>query len=376
MIGYRISGGFAARMCGVALPLRNACYLRLTATPPIWGVAPKERSSGFNGEAQPHRTSKRQSRKTSITNYCMVLTQPIDVQHRFDSGINKHNIINLDMDEIISKKESRVLRFYRWLHALPVWQNALIASAVWLWVFTVLADIHSLRMCALYQFNYVLGDSILIELYAAALGGGCLLFTICGGFILPISFSGWGIHHIFNYLKYRRQQYSFFIQITEYFGWLIVLIVTVILPFAFFYIIECAFTFSLTPFLTPVCALLWLISAKFLTKSLSQEKRAIVVCGMIILILSLRYLDFNSRKPFLRDLGKISVGMTGHEVEAIMGKYDNQMTLYTPRDYQYLESDFSEQVSYRHTDEGWGNADIGTVKFQNGQVVGVDFSHD
>jgi hypothetical protein len=33
-------------------------------------------------------------------------------------------------------------------------------------------------------------------------------------------------------------------------------------------------------------------------------------------------------------------------------------------------------VVYRHTDEGWGNADIGLITFRNGQVVKAEYSPD
>ena len=33
-------------------------------------------------------------------------------------------------------------------------------------------------------------------------------------------------------------------------------------------------------------------------------------------------------------------------------------------------------VSFRHTDEGWGNADIGLVTFEGGNVVKVEYLAD
>lgn len=85
-------------------------------------------------------------------------------------------------------------------------------------------------------------------------------------------------------------------------------------------------------------------------------------CGLII---GLRFVDWNSRKPFLRDLLSIRQGMTYAEVDAVMGKY-----IHEP------ESQTKDSVVYRHTNEGWGDSDCGFVSFSDGNVVAVEFSHD
>jgi len=49
-----------------------------------------------------------------------------------------------------------------------------------------------------------------------------------------------------------------------------------------------------------------------------------VLAIYVLLILSARFVDWNSRKPFLRDLLQLKEGMTGQQVRDIMGRYQTQ----------------------------------------------------
>jgi hypothetical protein len=79
--------------------------------------------------------------------------------------------------------------------------------------------------------------------------------------------------------------------------------------------------------------------------------------------------DWNSRKPFLRDLDRVRPGMTVAEVDAIMARYERW-----PVDLGTTSA--QQTVSYRHTTAAWGNSDIGLIMLDAGRVVGVTFLPD
>jgi hypothetical protein len=98
-----------------------------------------------------------------------------------------------------------------------------------------------------------------------------------------------------------------------------------------------------------------------------------------VLFVGLRWVNWNSRKPFLRDLYSLRVGMTRSQVEATMGKYlkgtgwpANTVTDSSAKG----ELAFPGTLVYRHTNEGWGDSDWGMVEFAGGRVIRVEFSPD
>ena len=91
------------------------------------------------------------------------------------------------------------------------------------------------------------------------------------------------------------------------------------------------------------------------------------ISTFLLLILLVRNVEWNSRKPFLRALDAVQVGMTTKQVDATMRGF--------VRGPQTGISEYGT-VSFRHTDEGWGNADIGLVTFEGGNVVKVEYLAD
>ena len=79
--------------------------------------------------------------------------------------------------------------------------------------------------------------------------------------------------------------------------------------------------------------------------------------------------DWNSRKPFLRDLDRVRPGMTVAEVDTIMARYDRLPVVLGTTSAQ-------QTVSYRHTTAAWGNSDIGLIMLDAGRVVAVTFLPD
>jgi hypothetical protein len=99
--------------------------------------------------------------------------------------------------------------------------------------------------------------------------------------------------------------------------------------------------------------------------------------------LTISTINWNSRKPFLRDLYRIKEGMTAAQVEQTMGDYMTGGGVPAGSPGIRLDGRLIEQgatatgtISYRHTNEGWGNSDWGVVTFEGGRVVDVWFSPD
>ena len=116
-----------------------------------------------------------------------------------------------------------------------------------------------------------------------------------------------------------------------------------------------------------------------LLRERARWQQAIYILLVVLVIVSFQFVDWNSRKPFLRDLNSIKIGMSYQEVEEIMDDYIFSSGIRTSPLPNYAvpsEIDETDVVSYRHTEEGWGDADIGIVTFSNGQVIEIRFLPD
>ncbi len=91
--------------------------------------------------------------------------------------------------------------------------------------------------------------------------------------------------------------------------------------------------------------------------------KLVLVSTFLLMILIVRNVEWNSRKPFLRALDQVHAGVTTEQVDAAMRGF--------VRGPQTGISEFGT-VSFRHTDEGWGNADVGLMTFGEGRVVRVE----
>jgi hypothetical protein len=92
-----------------------------------------------------------------------------------------------------------------------------------------------------------------------------------------------------------------------------------------------------------------------------------LISTFLLLILLVRNFEWNTRKPFLRAMNTVQMGMTPAQVDAAMRGF--------MRGPAQGISEYGTVV-YRHTDEGWGNADIGLITFGDGQVAKVEYSPD
>jgi hypothetical protein len=245
---------------------------------------------------------------------------------------------------------------------LPVWQNALFAFTFWFWLSSMAGDFFQVLGYDKFEIDYLVGFFFGLFLFALA-------------FLMPLSFALWGVQHVYEYLKNRKSDDPFYKHMIEFSGWIISASMLIVAPFLLLLIVDLE-AITLVPFLTTAGALLWLGIGLNVTKNLPVRKRLIVVPLTILLILSVEYIDWNSRKPFLRDLYTVKVGMTGADVKNLMGKYHKHAHKPESLTYEYLQPDFTGEEFFRHTNKSYGNADIGSIKFQDGRVIQVGFSHD
>jgi len=130
-----------------------------------------------------------------------------------------------------------------------------------------------------------------------------------------------------------------------------------------------------------------------------QPVRISALVSLLGIVALLYLVDWNTRKPFLRDLARIHVGMTEGEVRQIMGHYiegtgwpaspfDNATNptgtltdLSSGAKYSAAVSPSGELVirdslTFRHSNDGAFNSDWGIVSLSRGKVVKVEFSPD
>ncbi len=131
----------------------------------------------------------------------------------------------------------------------------------------------------------------------------------------------------------------------------------------------------------------------------SQLLRIGSLVAVIAVIATLYLVEWTTRKPFLRDLDRIRVGMTEAEVRYIMGGYmegsgwpanrfdtsTNATSTLTDvgsgSQYATTTSPSGEMVIrdslvFRHSTDGAFNSDWGIVSLSGGRVVRVEFSPD
>jgi hypothetical protein len=109
-------------------------------------------------------------------------------------------------------------------------------------------------------------------------------------------------------------------------------------------------------------------------------REILLILGLFVMVaFSVRFIDWNSRKPFLRDFYSIKEGMTPAQVEQIMGDYmkGGGAPLGSPKTEINEQGEIATgTLTYRHTDEGWGDSDWGVVTFEDGRVVQTEFLPD
>jgi len=143
---------------------------------------------------------------------------------------------------------------------------------------------------------------------------------------------------------------------------------------SFFLLLDLVGSVSLYPWVIAFYAVLCVLIALSLLYPRPRREKAVVLSLILITLCTTRFIDWNSRKPFLEDLYRVQVGMTEPQASRIMEGYLRSGSPATAAEAQ--GQGIAGTVSYRHTTEAWGNSDIGSLTFENGRVVAVEFLGD
>jgi uncharacterized membrane protein len=143
-------------------------------------------------------------------------------------------------------------------------------------------------------------------------------------------------------------------------GWLCV----IVLLAAVSLLLDIYFAFSVAPLVTSICGLVWICIGFWLMTPIRLAPRLILLALSLFLILAVKHIDWNSRRPFVRDLLKIESGMTANEVDRIMKRYRRG------------SSSENDALFYMHGVKGPFYSDMGVVKLKNDKVEAVELQFD
>lgn len=152
-------------------------------------------------------------------------------------------------------------------------------------------------------------------------------------------------------------------------GWHWTLLPAIVGSAYLLYLVERIEPVTVMPFSTTVGTLVFTVAAFWLLRQSPIQTRLTIVSICAVVILSTRFMDWNSRKPFLRDLLRLRNGMTGQQVKGMMARYT------TSQDTDD-DTNTSATLYYRHSDDAEYNADWGKITMRGGRVVAVNFLPD
>jgi hypothetical protein len=110
--------------------------------------------------------------------------------------------------------------------------------------------------------------------------------------------------------------------------------------------------------------------------------------GALALVLAasamLYFVDWSTRKPFLRDLARVRVGMSEAEVRLVMAGYKEGTGWPIPpspsgspaKPTPPTELILPHSLVFRHSDEAAFNSDWAIIALSEGKVARVEFSAD
>ncbi|MCI0485609.1 MAG: hypothetical protein L0229_03310 [Blastocatellia bacterium] len=148
----------------------------------------------------------------------------------------------------------------------------------------------------------------------------------------------------------------------------------VVVSFPAYLFIEDFMAFSVLPLTTPVCSILGAFIGYCIFRRVKIDNRPALLALLICSILATEYLDWNPRKPLLRNLYRIRVGMTVAEVEQIMDGHIKGFGL-----PDNLARDFKDEdgpIMYRADWSAAYNSDFGWIEIKDGKVEDVWHDHD
>ena len=136
-------------------------------------------------------------------------------------------------------------------------------------------------------------------------------------------------------------------------------------------LLDMAVAASLNPIISGGFALTALALGLYILNSLPVRQRVLLAGLLVTAVFAVRFVDWDGRKPFLRDFNQIQPGMTAAEVDAVMSDYIKQVSPFVARSAEGLVQ--TGAVSYQHTADATGDSDFGLITFAGGRVVGRTF---
>ncbi len=110
-----------------------------------------------------------------------------------------------------------------------------------------------------------------------------------------------------------------------------------------------------------------------LYKSRFKKMKFFMAILFLISLIIIRNIQWNSRKVFIKKFNQLNVGMSLKKTDEIMSDF----IIFRTESVDTLEKNKAVHIiSYRHTNEGWGNSDMGIVYVQNDTIIRLKFYHD
>jgi hypothetical protein len=148
-----------------------------------------------------------------------------------------------------------------------------------------------------------------------------------------------------------------------------------------FLVLDLLFAISLSYQFVALYAAFWVLVGALLLYDRTLYAKLVVLALFLIALWGVHIVDWTSRKPFLKDFYSIREGMTPAQVDRIMAGYIRETgngPSGSESQYEYNQQGeiVSGSVTYRHTDKGWGDSDLGVVTIKQGLVTETRFLPD
>ncbi len=157
-------------------------------------------------------------------------------------------------------------------------------------------------------------------------------------------------------------------------GSIIVATLILLASIGLYLMLDLAAAVSLNPVISGGFALAVLALSLFILDSLPVKQRLMLAGVLVSAVFAVRFVDWDSRKSFLRDFNQVQLGMTATEVDTVMDGYIKSISPFVATSLQGEIQ--TGAVSYQQTTEGWGDADIAQITFAGGHVVATSFYPD
>jgi hypothetical protein len=263
-----------------------------------------------------------------------------------------------DLTGLLNSNNLRI-RLSRFLEPLSPVQHVAVASATYVFLFTAVNDIITCCFAPLLSIRW-----IVLFPYGFA--------PTVVGVVLPCCI----LIHLYSQAQKRKPTcrkppYSLLTVVISGLKYIGILSLLAFLVFIFM-VAEIFFPFSELPFINLAAAVLLIQAGRATMPHIPAGRRRALIAMFVLLILSVRYIDWISSKPFARHMFQVHRGMTGVEVERLMSSHLKDWNQPESEHYRHLDPNFTGEVWYRHTTEGWGNADWGKIVFKDGRAVDAE----